>query len=96
MKSILSFSFILLFAASILMTGCENDTCTRTQEYTAFQPVYKLLEDMRVPVKYENPTTLTAPGKIYYYNGYLFVNELNSGIHIYDNHDPSNPKNIGS
>lgn len=95
MKSILSFSFILLFAASLLMTGCENDTCTRTQEYTAFQPVYKLLEEMRVPVKYENATTLTAPGKIFYYNGYLFVNELNTGIHIYDNREPSDPKNIG-
>jgi len=25
----------------------------------------------------------------------LFINELNTGIHIYDNSDPSNPKNIG-
>lgn len=95
MKSILTFSFILLVSASFFMTGCNQDTCTRTQEYTAFQPVYKLLEEIRVPVKYESPTTLTSPGKIFYYNGYLFVNELNSGIHIYDNTDPSNPKNIG-
>jgi len=95
MKSILSFSFILLLAASFMTTGCENDSCTRTQEYTAFQPVYKLLSDMRVPVKYESPTSLTNAGKIFYYNGYLFVNELNTGIHIFDNTDPSNPKNVG-
>ena len=95
MKSILSLSFSLLIAATFFMTGCQQDTCTRTQEYTAFQPVYKLLEDMRVPVKYESPTSLTNPGKIFYYNGYLFINELNSGIHIFDNTDPSNPKNIG-
>jgi len=95
MKSILNFSFILLLAASLFITGCQNDTCTRTQDYNAFQPVYKLLEDMRVPVTYESPTSLTAPGKIFYYNGYLFINELNTGIHVYDNHDPSNPKNVG-
>ncbi|HZV44910.1 MAG TPA: hypothetical protein VFF90_10555 [Saprospiraceae bacterium] len=95
MKSILSFSFILLLAASFMMTGCENDSCTRTQEYTAYQPVYKLLEEMRVPVKYESATSLTNAGKIFYYNGYLFVNELNTGIHIFDNTDPSNPKNVG-
>jgi len=95
MKSILSFSFILLLAASFMMTGCENDSCTRTQEYTAYQPVYKLLEEMRVPVKYESATSLINAGKIFYYNGYLFVNELNTGIHIFDNTDPSNPKNVG-
>jgi hypothetical protein len=50
---------------------------------------------MRVPVTYESPTSLTAPGKIFYYNGYLFINELNTGIHVYDNHDPSNPRNVG-
>jgi len=65
MRSILSFSFMLLVAASFFMTGCNQDTCTRTQEYTAFQPVYKLLEDMRVPVKYESPTSLTAPGFVH-------------------------------
>ncbi len=95
MKSVFSFTFLLLLAASFLVTGCQQDTCTRTQEYTAFEPVYKLLEDMRVPVKYESPTALTNTGKIFYYNGYLFVNELNTGIHIFDNTDPSNPKNIG-
>jgi len=78
-----------------MLTGCENDSCTRTQEYTSYQPVYKLLDEMRVPVKYENPTALTSAGKIFYYNGYLFVNELNTGIHIFDNTDPSNPKNVG-
>jgi hypothetical protein len=95
MKTIFTFSMSLILGFALLMTGCQQDTCTRTQEYTAYVPVYKLLEEMRVPVKYEGPVELTNPGKIYYYNGYLFINEQNSGIHIFDDKDPSNPVNIG-
>ncbi|MEO6131042.1 MAG: hypothetical protein ABIQ02_04290, partial [Saprospiraceae bacterium] len=36
-----------------------------------------------------------APGKIFYYKGYLLINEMHKGIHVIDNANPSSPVNIG-
>ena len=42
----------------------------------------------------EDPKDITDSGKIYVFNGLLFVNEKNEGFHIYDNEDPTNPTAI--
>ena len=95
MRSFFTLSCLLLVAAAALLTGCQQDTCSRNQEYTRYEPVYKNLEEMRVPVTFDASRPLTNPGKIFYYNGYLFVNEINEGIHIYDNTNPESPVSIG-
>lgn len=35
------------------------------------------------------------PGKIYLYEKYLLINEINKGIHIYNNEDPAHPIPVG-
>ncbi len=95
MKSTSLLSLMLLVSAALFIGGCEQDKCTRTQEYTAFEPVYKRIDEMRMPVTYGSPKALTAPGKIFYYKGYLLINEMNEGIHVIDNTNPSNPVNLG-
>ena len=35
------------------------------------------------------------PGKIYFKEGYIFINEELKGIHVIDNRNPENPQNIG-
>lgn len=77
------------------MTGCEQDRCTRTEEYIAYQPVFKRIEEMRVPASFGAPKALESPGKIFYYKGYLLINEMNKGIHVIDNTNPESPVNIG-
>jgi hypothetical protein len=94
MKSILSISSLFLLCIAMLSTGCEQDTCSRTETFVQYEPVWKRIDEMRVPIAVENPRTLTAPGKIFYYKGYLLINELNTGIHVIDNRDPANPQNI--
>jgi hypothetical protein len=95
MKSIVRYSFFAMLVVSAFLTGCENDKCTRTEEYTAFEPVYKRIDEMRVPATYASARNLNAPGKIFYYKGYLLINERNLGVHIFDNTDPADPKNLG-
>lgn len=95
MKSLLQLSCIALLSATAFLTGCEQDKCTRTQEYTAFEPVYKRIDEMRVPTTYVAAKSLTAPGKIFYYKGYLLINEMNEGIHVIDNKNPESPVNLG-
>lgn len=95
MKSILSTSFLLLLLMAVFTTGCEQDNCTRTENFIQYEPVWKSIDEMRTPVVMEAPRTLTAPGKIFYYKGYLLINELNTGIHVIDDREPANPINIG-
>jgi hypothetical protein len=95
MKSIFQFSVVALLTLTVVMTGCEQDKCTRTEEFVAFEPVYKRIDEMRMPTTYGAPRSLTSPGKIFYYKGYLLINEMNLGIHVIDNSNPESPQNLG-
>jgi hypothetical protein len=51
-------------------------------------------DQLRAAVATEPARPLTQPGKIYYYGTKILINEFNKGIHIIDNADPNNPKNL--
>jgi len=61
------------------------------EEYTANVPIYLKYSDLRTSVKSSPAQTLKAPGKIYYKDNYIFINELMKGIHIIDNSNTSSP-----
>ena len=84
-------SVALSLTAMLTLGGCLQDKCVSTTTYTLFEPVYQLPEEMRKPIVTEAPRTLENPGKIYYYQDFMFINELRKGIHVIDNRDPSNP-----
>jgi hypothetical protein len=52
-------------------------------------------EDLRSSIANDNSKTLEKPGKIFLYNSLILINEFESGIHIYDNSNPSAPAHIG-
>ncbi len=60
---------------------------------TAYRPVYMTAETVR-EIAILPARGLSEPGKIYWKEPYLFVNEKGKGIHIIDNTDPSHPENI--
>lgn len=84
---------ILFVLATSLLTACKKD-CTQTITYKTYEPVYISKEDLRASIKSLPPQPLKQPGKIYLYGKYLFVNELNKGIHIIDNTNPSAPQKV--
>ncbi|NBC26514.1 MAG: hypothetical protein GVY08_06615 [Bacteroidetes bacterium] len=85
---------MLLLILPLLLTSC-NDKQVQTITWTEFEPVYMSQEEFINSVGLEEPRELEKPGKIYFHNGFLFVNEVNEGIHIIDNRDPSTPVVIG-
>lgn len=89
MKNILNLLLLCTFALS--MQSCLKDDCEATREYALFQPIYKQADEFRVPIISETPRTLENPGKLYYYNQHILINEVNEGIHIIDNSNPENP-----
>ncbi len=99
MGMLLSFTFslvallimiFLLFGAS----GC-TDKVEITRKYTYMTPVYTTTAEVRNAFEFAEPEVINNPGKIYYLNHHLFVNEPGEGIHVVDNTDPAQPKNVG-
>lgn len=92
---ILTSSFLaLLFIVPLIFSSCQ-DIREQTVTWVEYEPVYMSHEAFISSVKLESSRELQRPGKIYFYDGYLFVNEVNKGIHIIDNSNPSVPVNIG-
>lgn len=88
------FFLILLATAAITFNACELDTCETKKTYVKWTPIYKKLDEIRLDVKATAPIELQKPGKLYFYNNYVFINEINEGVHVIDNREPANPKNV--
>lgn len=84
----------LVIGLSFSLTGCLEDKCLATREYTIYTPVYAKMEEYRKAVSPEAPRTLQNTGALYVYGKYVFINERKEGIHIVDNSDPRNPTPI--
>ena len=96
MRKYLSFSInaFVFLSAIIFINGCVKDTCKHTYSYTFYQPVYKTTAEVRANIKSNPPKEIQEPGKIVLLGNYIFLNEIDKGIHIIDNTNPSSPKNI--
>lgn len=77
--------------ALFFLGGCLKDKVTHT--YTLLKPVYKSKEAVLSEVGNTMAKGLGNPGKIYVYGNYLFVNEINKGVHVIDNSNPASPVN---
>lgn len=65
------------------------------ETFTANAPIYMSYEDLRSAVKMTEPREMNNPGKIYFKDQYIFINELFKGVHVMDVSDPANPQNKG-
>ncbi len=79
----------------VLFVGFNSCMDKYIEVFTANSPIYMSYEDLRAAVKITPARDLVNTGKIYFKDGYIFVNEELKGVHIIDNRDPSNPQNIG-
>ncbi|HKB45181.1 MAG TPA: hypothetical protein VKC90_12355 [Chitinophagaceae bacterium] len=86
-------SFIV--ATIFCLQGCLKDTYQKTYTYTYYKPVYKTTDEVRANIKSSEPADIKQAGKIYIRGQYIFLNDVDKGIHIIDNSNPAQPKNIG-
>jgi len=92
MKLPVMYRFIAIVFIIVSFTGCLKDTCK--ENYQIFIPVYKTLTEVRADMKSGKAREIENPGKIFTIGHYIFVNEINRGVHVIDNADPSHPKKI--
>lgn len=83
---------ISILSCIIILQGCVKDHCTQT--YTYFSPVYKTTEEVRANIKSNPPKEISKAGKLYIRGKYIFLNEVDRGIHIIDNSNPASPRNV--
>ncbi len=88
-----SFILVCLLLSVLSFQSCVKDNITRT--YTILRPVMADRSEVIAQIKPAAPKTLSNPGKIYLYGSYLFINEIDKGVHIIDNSRPENPRPQG-
>lgn len=81
--------FIVFF-----LQGCLKDTYTKTYHYTYYLPVYKTSREVRNNIKSNPSQPIEKAGKLYVKGQYIFLNEIDKGIHIIDNSNPSQPQQV--
>jgi hypothetical protein len=81
-----------LLALLFILSGCEDKY---TEQYYSVEPVYMSYKDFREAVTTQSTHLLEKPGKIYYKDNYLFINEVMKGIHVYNNANPASPQYVG-
>lgn len=81
---------LLLSTIFLLLSSCSDK---RLQTFTANVPVYISYEDLRSSFSISGGHDLEKPGKIYYMEPYMYINEYQEGIHVVDLSDPANPLN---
>lgn len=86
--------FLLLALITLSFQSCLKDSCQEVVTYYNQVPVYKSLAEMRQDISVEPARDLKNPGKLYFYNNYVFINEVREGIHVIDNTDPKNPQEV--
>ena len=84
---------IAIITISVILPGCVKDKITKT--YTILTPVYENKATVLSNIKIGTPESIKSPGKIYLYGQYIFLNEIDKGVHVINNTNPANPVNLG-
>lgn len=84
----------LLAIALFLFAGSCSDKVKDAITYTANVPMYLTRSEFIKTVKAGSMQELEKPGKIFLRGNFIFINELYKGIHVIDNTNPADPKNV--
>jgi hypothetical protein len=88
MRSIKFISAVVFFA--FVFQGCVKDKVLHT--YTIYTPVYQSKQEAYANIKLNPAQAIKNPGKIFLYGNYIFLNEIDKGVHIIDNSNPAAPQ----
>lgn len=85
-----NYLFVVLIIAALL-SGCKDVIYENDLRNV---PVYMSYENLRSAIVQKAPRELQHPGKIYFKDGYIFINEEMKGVHVIDNRNPHEPENV--
>jgi len=87
--------FIACLGIVFLVFGCADPNGpSKTVRLKVQQPIYMAYSELRSAVRVTEAPELKQPGKIYVYGRYLLVSEIGKGVHVFDNANPSAPREV--
>jgi hypothetical protein len=87
-----AFAFILFFAACKKEKGTGNTGDTKT--YKLYTPVYASKASALAGINGNASQPINKAGKLYIKDNFIYLNDLNKGIHIINNSNPANPVQV--
>jgi hypothetical protein len=87
MKKYIQITSILFFV--LCAVGCKDQI---KDTYLVNEPIYLSYEDLRNSFNVKSAQEIIQPGKLYFKDHLIFVNEYQQGIHVVNNEDPANPQ----
>jgi hypothetical protein len=88
--------YIYVLAIGIILTSCFFSRVDPVVPvYTKYEPIYMSRTELATSVRLEEARNISETGKIYIWEGYLFINEPRKGVHVYDNTNTANPIALG-
>lgn len=84
--------YLLIVALPFMLFSCVKDTVK--ESYSFFRPVYQTKDELKVGIRNSPAIHIERPGKIVLKGAYLFLNDIDKGIHIIDLTDITNPQKI--
>lgn len=85
----MKFQLVLLTLFITGLLACNESEST--EMVRGLKPIYGTAEELARLIKADEPLPLKQVGKIYTKDNYLFINEVNKGVHVFQNSDPTNP-----
>ncbi|WP_029510550.1 LVIVD repeat-containing protein [Marinilabilia salmonicolor] len=82
----------ILLLSLVLIAGFSSCSDQIEETYTVNTPEYLSYEDLRSSFALKSAEAIRQPGKFYFKDDFIFINEYQKGIHVVNNADPSNPE----
>jgi hypothetical protein len=93
-KSNLTLLCLLMVSCLVIfLLACRKENA-KTYTYTLIKPIYKDKSEVLAAINGNATQSIKQAGKIYIKDKFIFLNEVDKGIHIIDNSNPSRPVQI--
>ncbi|WP_396602093.1 LVIVD repeat-containing protein [Algibacter sp. R77976] len=86
--------YLFLSLVLVVTFSCDNNDDEDYEFVQVATPQLMSKSAFRSSVDVVVPKTIAEPGKIYVYQDYIFVGDVDSGIHVIDNANPESPKAV--
>ena len=90
----ISWRLLTVIGVILLFSACKKTDTGQTKTYTIYTPVYKSKAAVLASINSSSYRSIEHAGKIYIKDNFIYLNEVNKGIHIIDNSNPSRPVQI--
>lgn len=85
----MKFNYFILFFIGCFFISCSNDK--EYEYYNVATPITITTAELRASIEVLPAQDIVESGKIYAYEQYIFVNDVDKGVHIIDNRNPAQP-----